>query len=273
MTDEEMDNLVRECLLDTTPTEEELMEALEAEWEKAGTPAFVPSRRHEREMRRMLRNPNAWARHHERKMRRRERKYARAARARARAMCGRPMWKSVLQKAALFLLVLFLGTGALLTVSPAARAVITNWFVDWHEGHILRCRYEGPALAQPVPPHTVAALPAGFAETRRDTLLTAAFITYEDADGGAIYLEYAQIVPGAQVHRQQQYPKNDLLEAVMVRIGESDGQFIPSQEPHGLNTLLWYDREAGIQFALAGTCGQSELLAMAESVEKTEQAA
>ena len=239
MTDQELDTLMSRLLLDS---EERAFHDKINE-----PPPFQPSRRHEREMRRMLKDPLAWADRRTRRM-------------------ARPRWVAVLQQAAVFILILFLGAGVLLAFSPEARAMVTQWFVQWDEGHILRYQYDGPALARLMPPYSVTALPDGFTEAKRDEFFTASFVVYENPDGCALYFEYGQIAQGAQVRRKRETMRNDLLNTVPVRVGETEGQFIPAQEAGGDNTLLWYDAEEGIQFALAGPWKQEDMVNMAESV-------
>lgn len=235
MTDRELDEVIGRLLIDSEDP---------AIYADAGPqPAFSPSRRHEREMRKMLQNPLAWARRR-----------------------ARPRWKTVLEKAALVFLVLFVSMGALFAFSPAAQALVSQWFEQWDNGHILQYRYDGPALARLLPRYAVAALPEGYAETERIELFTATFVTYANEAGDTLYLEYGQVAEGAQVRRKKGTFRSDLMKAVPVCVRETDGQYYPAAEPGGDNTLLWYDREEGIQYALAGPWAQEDMVHMAESI-------
>ena len=55
---------------------------------------------------------------------------------------GRPVWKMIAQKAAVVLLVISVGFGAIMAASPTARAAFVRWAREWYETHITY-RYGG----------------------------------------------------------------------------------------------------------------------------------
>ena len=93
MTDLELDGMLRRVLLDAIRNDETDRS------EEGGV--FVPSKNHLRQMQRMLQDPLKWLRSR-----------------------TRPAWKVVVQKVAIILLVLSLGFGSVMVVSPAARAAV-----------------------------------------------------------------------------------------------------------------------------------------------------
>lgn len=117
MTDHDLDTLMQRVLLDS----------LRLDWEKRAEPepAFVPSARYKRQAAGMLADPLAW-----------ERK---------RAV---PVWKNIARRTAAVLLIVSIGFGSLLAVSPAVRAAVNQWVIEWYETHITY-RYTGEDMAGP----------------------------------------------------------------------------------------------------------------------------
>ena len=113
MTDHELDALMQRVLLDS----------LRLDWEKQAEPAFVPSARYKRQVSGMLADPLAW-----------ERK---------RAV---PVWKNIARRIAVVLLIVSSGFGSLMAASPAVRAAVNQWVIEWYETHITY-RYTGEDMA------------------------------------------------------------------------------------------------------------------------------
>ena len=110
MTEKELDAFMSKVLLDAIAFDEDRFE------EKI---PYAASARHRRQMRAMLKDPVRWARER-----------------------GKPVWKRVLQTAAVILLMLSLGLGSVMLASPTARATIVRWVTEWYETHIV-FRYAG----------------------------------------------------------------------------------------------------------------------------------
>ena len=114
MTDQELDTLMRRVLLDSLK--------LDAESTASGELAFEPTARYQRQMAAMLKDPLKWERRR-----------------------ARPLWKNVVQKAAVILLVFSLSLGSLMAVSPTVRATVVRWITEWYETHIVY-RYSGDQI-------------------------------------------------------------------------------------------------------------------------------
>lgn len=110
MTEKELDAFMSKVLLDAIAFDEDRLE------EKI---PYAASARHRRQMRAMLKDPVRWTRER-----------------------GKPVWKRVLQTAAVILLMLSLGLGSVMLASPTARATIVRWVTEWYETHIV-FRYAG----------------------------------------------------------------------------------------------------------------------------------
>lgn len=95
MTDQEVDRLMRRILLDS----------LKSEWDQnvEEMPALEASVHYQRQIRRMLANPLGWA----------QRK-------------TKPVWKKVLQRVAVILIVSFLALGSLMAVSSTVEAAVVR---------------------------------------------------------------------------------------------------------------------------------------------------
>ena len=105
MTEKELDAFMSKVLLDAIAFDEDRLE------EKI---PYAASARHRRQMRTMLKDPVRWTRER-----------------------GKPVWKRVLQTAAVILLMLSLGLGSVMLASPTARATIVRWVTEWYETHIV----------------------------------------------------------------------------------------------------------------------------------------
>lgn len=116
MTEKELDAFMSKVLLDAIAFDEDRLE------EKI---PYAASARHRRQMRTMLKDPVRWTRER-----------------------GKPVWKRVLQTAAVILLMLSLGLGSVMLASPTARATIVRWVTEWYETHIV-FRYAGEDACSP----------------------------------------------------------------------------------------------------------------------------
>ena len=93
-----------------------LLDAAEKEFEHelSASEIVSVSPRFQHQMDAMLANPNAWARHHK-----------------------RPIWKTALQRVAIFVVAGSLTLGTLMTISPTVRATLTNWIVQLYETYVV----------------------------------------------------------------------------------------------------------------------------------------
>lgn len=132
MTDNELDQLMQRVLLDAIKSD--------CEKENSVVPSFEPSLRYQRSLAAMIADPLKWA--HKR---------------------TKPLWKKVLQKVAIVLIVFSLSLGSLMAVSPNIRAAVVNWVTEWYETHIT-FRYLGTPTEDEMPEYTIGALPNGYAE-------------------------------------------------------------------------------------------------------------
>lgn len=166
MTEKELDAFMSKVLLDAIAFDEDRLE------EKI---PYAASARHRRQMRTMLKDPVRWTRER-----------------------GKPVWKRVLQTAAVILLMLSLGLGSVMLASPTARATIVRWVTEWYETHIV-FRYAGEDAPGEMPRYELGELPEGFVENLESqfvgTGMTAHF--YENEKGDVILFEYIYMQQGS----------------------------------------------------------------------------
>ena len=234
MTEKELDAFMSKVLLDAIAFDEDRLE------EKI---PYAASARHRRQMRAMLKDPVRWARDR-----------------------GKPVWKRVLQTAAVILLMLSLGLGSVMLASPTARATIVRWVTEWYETHIV-FRYAGEDTPGEMPRSEVGELPEGFVENPNREF-TGAGITahfYENEKDEAILFRYIYMQQGLSsgVSTENAY-------VVSVSVNKCDGLLVIPKEEDNNSTLMWFDPERNLQFTLDAPLGQEGILRMAESVYLVE---
>ena len=236
MTDQELDTLMRRVLLDSLK--------LDAESTASGDLAFEPTARYQRQMAAMLSDPLKW-----------ERRWA------------RPLWKNVVQKAAVILLVFSLSLGSLMAVSPTVRAAVVRWVTEWYETHIVY-RYSGEDISGEMPQYEISGLPQDYTEIIRDVYEASVSVVYESPSGDMICFDYTHMQQGAA---NIIAPGDD--EILDVTVNGIQGQFFLPHDPEDAKTITWIDADSNLQFVVKAFCSETDILHIAESVSlvKTEK--
>ena len=99
MTDNELDSMMQQILLDAIALDEERCE------DKI---PFEPSLKYQHQTALMLKDPIRWEKNR-----------------------SRPVWKKYGQRVAAILLVAFISLGSVMVASPTARAMVLQWFREW----------------------------------------------------------------------------------------------------------------------------------------------
>ncbi len=235
MNDQELDAAIRRLLLDSV---ERRMRAIDLN----DVPQASPSPRHQAQMRAMLQNPLKWARHK-----------------------ARPVWLTVLRRAAAFLLAVLLGLGVVAFSIPSARAAMVRWFIEWRDATHWAYRYTGEAPAEDIPEYTITALPEGFVETERREHPASVSVVYENSAGDVIYLDYHYMFEGTLAFYGAE--NSDIYD---VEVNHMHGQYTESQLPGAFNGITWIDEEANIQFDITSVFGRDSIMHMAESISLVE---
>lgn len=238
MTDNELDHLMRNVLLDAI--------ALDEESYKDDT-TFVPSSKYRHQMMAMLANPLKWA--HRR---------------------ARPAWKRVIQKVAMILLVFSLSMGSLMAVSPTVRATVVRWVTEWYETHILY-RYLGEQITDVMPRYGISALPEGYEEVSGERIEETNYIhiAYQDSlhpNSQTIYFDYTYMQQGSGADYSTENSN-----ALQVSVNGVQGILFVSEEVENMwSTLTWIDERANLQFSIDAAMKSDDIIHMAESVKLVE---
>lgn len=230
MTDQALDKLMRQVLIDSLALEEDSAEPAD----------FNPSKRHQQQMKIMLKNPLGW--------------YKRKT---------KPVWKLALRRVAVVLLVASLGFGSVMVVSPTARAAVIRWVVEWYETHIVY-RYFGEDMPEGMPQYEITALPEGYAENVEQRIDNGATVSlwYENKHGDVILLNYTYMQEGAALLTDPD--DGDRVSEILVNgcLGHS---YVPDN-PENFTVITWIDEPKNALFSIHALYEEQELLAMAESV-------
>ena len=229
MTDQELDTLMRRVLLDSLK--------LDAESTASGELAFEPTARYQRQMAAMLSDPLKW-----------ERRWA------------RPLWKNVVQKAAVILLVFSLSLGSLMAVSPTVRAAVVRWVTEWYETHIVY-RYSGEDISGEMPQYEISGLPQDYTEIIRDVYEASVSVVYESPSGDMICFDYTHMQQGAA---NIIAPGDD--EIIDVTVNGIQGQLFLPHNSENAKTITWIDADSNLQFVVKAFCSETDILHMAENV-------
>ena len=234
MTEKELDAFMSKVLLDAIAFDEDRLE------EKI---PYAASTRHRHQMRAMLKDPVRWARER-----------------------GKPVWKRVLQTAAVILLMLSLGLGSVMLASPTARATIVRWVAEWYETHIV-FRYAGEDAQGEMSQYVLGELPEGFVENPERQFIGAGMTSYfyENEKGDVILFEYIYMQQGALSSVDAENAN-----MIPVFVNNCEGLLVIPKEENNNSTLMWFDPERNLQFTLDAPLGQEDILYMAESVHLVE---
>lgn len=240
MTDRELDNLMRRVLMDALRKEE-------ANANKEIEP-FVPSRKHQHQMKAMLKDPLKWMRNK-----------------------TRPIWKRFAQKVATVLLIVSLSLGGVMAVSPTVRAAVIQWVTEWCETHITY-RFFGEEKADGMTEYEITGLPDGYAENREQRIVQPSYMRLKyqnekDPNAQAIYLRYINMQEGSAAD----FVIED-AEVISVAVNGKEGQlFLKEDWKNNRSTITWIDTEKNYQFAVDAALSEIDIIELAESVSATNE--
>ena len=239
MTDQELDTLMRRVLLDSLK--------LNLEGATGNELSFEPTPRYQRQMTAMLADPLKWARKR-----------------------ARPIWKKVIQKVAVILLVFSLSLGSLMAVSPTVRAAVIRWVTEWYETHITY-RYSGEQITDEMPQYEITDLPEGYIEDKSKRIEWPEYISFtfynpNKENDQRIIFDYAYMSQGGA----SDFVTED-SEVLSVTVNGLEGQlFLEKDWENTRSTLTWIDAERNLQFTLMAALGETDILHIAESASLVE---
>ena len=173
----------------------------------------------------------------------------------------RPVWRLAAQRAAIFLLVVSLGFGAIMVGSPTARAAFMNWIKEVYETHIVY-RFMGEDIDGEMPHYEITALPEGFVEVERLEFPATVAVAYENDAGDVIYFNYSFMQQGVATAITAEN-----ADVIPITVNDLHGELYLSKDfEHISNTAFWIDEELNICFDISGFYSATDILHIAESV-------
>lgn len=221
-----------------------LLDKLRREWGDLADCSLEPlpsSKRHQKQMADMLADPIRWARKR-----------------------TRPVWKTALQKVAVFLLICSLALGALLAVSPSARAMVKRWFVEQEDTHTTY-HYSGEFSDEELPTFVLTKLPDGYTLVHIVRFPGFVNYTYENDEGHRLYFDYAYMHEGTAVTFS-----TENLTVYETTYNGCPATFLFSENASESNALTWIDETLNFHFTIDGFFSWEELVALADSIRQAD---
>ena len=239
MTDQKLDKMMRRVLLDSLQQDEA---SVEQEVEP-----FVASRKHQRQIKEMLKDPLKWLRNK-----------------------TKPIWKLVAQKVAVILLVASVGLGSLMAVSPTVRATVIRWVTEWYETHITYW-FTGNDISEEMPQYIIVDIPNGYEEIAGERIEESNYVekvyrSSSDYSTQDIYFDYTYMQQGSGAD----YDAVD-REVVQVTVNGAEGYLFVADDVENMwSTLVWIDEAENLQFSIDAAMEKKDILHMAESIKLVE---
>ena len=233
MTDNELDSMMLQILLDAIALDEERCE------DKI---PFEPSLKYQHQTALMLKDPIRWEKNR-----------------------SRPVWKKYGQRVAAILLVAFISLGSVMVASPTARAMVLQWFREWYETYISYHYTQEGSIPETMPEYTITALPEGYKENISERIEWPNYIQcrFENADESPILFDYIYMETGSISNIE-----TEGAEIIEVVVNGCEGAIIlPENSVKSDCTLTWINAEENLQFTIHASMDQNEILHMAESVK------
>lgn len=236
MNDTAFDKLLRSALLDAVARDYET-----ALTTADGDTTVAFSRRHQQRMKRMLHDPFSYA----------QRQTA-------------PQWRRTLKTIVAAALILITVTfSASMLFIPEVRATVVRIVTEWFDTHTSFNFTGGSAEHTGAEYWYPAYLPEGFNEIEFVDMMGDVTVTYENAEGIRLYLDY---FPTAQ--QTALGVDNEQKEYVETLINGNTAHLFEAEAEGGTNQLLWFSRDETTAFILLSSLDSDELIRIAESMQK-----
>lgn len=231
MTDQKLDELMKQTLWDSIRFDDDIMFRMELQ--------FVPSLTYETQIRRMKTDPNGW-------MRKRV----------------TPMWKTILQKVATILIVLSVTLGSMMVFSTEVRATVVRWIKNWY-GNTILYEYFGEDVSDQIPHFTIGNLPEGYVEVERIGTSAAEYVKYQNQyqSSNQIWFNYQYVQQGGA---SAIVPGDDVI--IEITINGMEGEIYIPQNPENKKIIRWIDTKENIHYFITAALEEKALLEMAENI-------
>lgn len=233
MTDSEFDAVLRRAL--TEVIREDYADILEGEPE---VPPFT--KRHLRWRRNLLADPTGYV-----------------------GRLARPVWRKALRTAACILLALATLFGAVMAVSPSARAWVVRMYTEWREDHMNFIYPASEEESSELSDWRPCYIPEGYTEDtiiNTDNLIR---LTFKNTQNQKLYFSYRSLRHGGMFSVD-----NEHAEAEYITINNNVATIINSSNISYRSHLSWIDEDEDTAFLLSGYLDKQVLIEVAKSVEK-----
>jgi hypothetical protein len=177
----------------------------------------------------------------------------------------RPLWRTVLQRAACFVLACLVGFSVVMATVPAARAAVLKWFRQVYETCVVYTFTQEHGEIT-IPNYKISALPEGYTETDRyedDGYLE---ITYQNRVGENIVLIAVEMTSNSAFSLAPSSPDD----GEVILINGLEGYYYESQVEGKTSSMIWADDSKNILFTLISYEPKDTMLQIAESVQLAE---
>lgn len=229
MTDRALDELMKNVLWDSIRLDSDAISRMDRK--------FVPSPAHEAQIRRMLADPNGWAKRF-----------------------GTPLWKQVMRHVATILLVLSITLGSMIAFSTEIRATVVRWIRDQYKGTIFY-EYFGEDVSEQIPQFDLGKLPEGYVEVERVGTSAAEYVKYKNESGDEIWFDYQYVQQGGSAVI---VPEDDTI--IEIKVNGMNGELYIPQDPGNMKMIHWIDTKENIHYFIHATVEENILLEMAENI-------
>lgn len=175
----------------------------------------------------------------------------------------RKLYRTTIQRVASIFLAILLGTSVWLTVDTDARATLLRWMRTIYENKITYW-YMGEPTTEELPYYALQDIPKGYYEASVVDDGTLRIIHYLDTENN-----------GQEIIFMYHFIGNSTLTDVLnteytveVFVDGDPGYFYYAKQENDANVLIWIDEETGIAFHLTAFLSKSDMLHIAETIEK-----
>lgn len=174
-----------------------------------------------------------------------------------------PIRYQVLQKAACFLLVLFLGFSFLTAVSPRVRAAVLSWVKAQYENLTQYYLHPGTSAVQPSCEYTLGYLPEGYVEISRnesDGWTTVYYGNY--TENRILYFVYSTDPEASAFFFD--YSTSELEE---IHINGFPADYYESADAREANAVCWCSPDSNTFFGISAFLEKSEIIKISENIK------
>ena len=153
--------------------------------------------------------------------------------------------------------------GTVTIMIPPVKAAIQKWWMQWTEQGELSFIFTGETRIKSLPKYEIEDLPMGYEQADDTKFFFELYreIVYQDDCGREIVLTYGDMFQGAELRIHT----GGVSEKV-ITVNDCEGILLPQNDENDMCYLFWVDEHAELQFILKAPVDEETLLEMAESI-------